>query len=219
MWLEVQYGWKPLLSDIYGAASDLAAKDSQDSQRYNVTVKATRSSADKYRDVLHVQDSIGSNVTLKRSRNTSFDAFIRLDYTMDNPYLHTLAQKGFTNPLSVAWELVPYSFVVDWFLPIGNYLEQLDADSGFSFRAGSLSLRQTTKCWYSATVDPVRTSTKVRTGGCPRCSYYKKTLSRTVYSSSPSGSLGLRNPLSGLHFANATALLSAAFSRKRGGDL
>jgi hypothetical protein len=29
---------------------------------------------------------------------------------------------GLEDPLSTAWELVPYSFVADWFLPIGDYL-------------------------------------------------------------------------------------------------
>jgi len=30
---------------------------------------------------------------------------------------------GLQDPASVAWELLPWSFVVDWFIPIGNWLE------------------------------------------------------------------------------------------------
>jgi hypothetical protein len=29
---------------------------------------------------------------------------------------------GLVNPLEIAWEVVPYSFVVDWFLPVGSYI-------------------------------------------------------------------------------------------------
>jgi len=29
---------------------------------------------------------------------------------------------GLVDPVQIAWEVVPYSFVVDWFLPIGTYL-------------------------------------------------------------------------------------------------
>jgi hypothetical protein len=29
---------------------------------------------------------------------------------------------GLVNPAEIAWEVVPYSFVVDWFLPIGSYI-------------------------------------------------------------------------------------------------
>ena len=40
--------------------------------------------------------------------------------------LSTPRSLGLTDPLSVAWELIPYSFVVDWFYPIGTYLENLN---------------------------------------------------------------------------------------------
>jgi hypothetical protein len=30
---------------------------------------------------------------------------------------------GLKDPLSVAWELLPYSFVADWFIPIGDFLQ------------------------------------------------------------------------------------------------
>lgn len=35
-------------------------------------------------------------------------------------------QLGLVDPATVVWELIPYSFVVDWFLPIGSYLENLN---------------------------------------------------------------------------------------------
>jgi hypothetical protein len=40
--------------------------------------------------------------------------------------LSTLGAYGFTNPLSVAWELVPYSFVADWFANTGDFIASLD---------------------------------------------------------------------------------------------
>jgi hypothetical protein len=43
---------------------------------------------------------------------------------------------GITNPALVAWELVPFSFVADWFLPIGNFLGFLDATLGLEFVSG-----------------------------------------------------------------------------------
>ena len=35
-------------------------------------------------------------------------------------------QLGLADPATVVWELIPYSFVVDWFIPIGSYLENLN---------------------------------------------------------------------------------------------
>jgi hypothetical protein len=43
---------------------------------------------------------------------------------------------GLTNPLAVVWEKVPYSFVVDWFIPISDYLSTLDATQGLVFMKG-----------------------------------------------------------------------------------
>jgi hypothetical protein len=40
---------------------------------------------------------------------------------------------GFTNPLQVAWELVPLSFVVNWFVDVSSALETYDiGDRGVS---------------------------------------------------------------------------------------
>jgi hypothetical protein len=37
--------------------------------------------------------------------------------------LHSL---GVTKPLSVIWELVPFSFVVDWFVSVGEWISSLE---------------------------------------------------------------------------------------------
>jgi hypothetical protein len=41
-------------------------------------------------------------------------------------YDQSLAKWTSLNPLSVAWELVPYSFVVDWFYDVGSYMRNLE---------------------------------------------------------------------------------------------
>lgn len=45
------------------------------------------------------------------------------------------------NPLEVGYEMIPLSFVLDWFIPIGNWLSSLDAYSGVSQIWGSTSTR------------------------------------------------------------------------------
>jgi hypothetical protein len=41
---------------------------------------------------------------------------------MENEHETVNQSLGLADPLSVAWELTPWSFVVDWFLPVGDYL-------------------------------------------------------------------------------------------------
>ena len=43
-------------------------------------------------------------------------------------------------PLPTAWELLPFSFVADWFLNIGTFLEAWTTKEGWSFLAGSQSV-------------------------------------------------------------------------------
>ncbi len=37
--------------------------------------------------------------------------------------LATQRSLGLTDPYSVAWDLLPFSFIADWFIPIGTYLD------------------------------------------------------------------------------------------------
>jgi len=43
----------------------------------------------------------------------------------------------FGNPTNWAWELIPFSFVVDWGIPIGQWLEDLDTLKNISFVSGT----------------------------------------------------------------------------------
>lgn len=57
-------------------------------------------------------------------RTTSLHGY----YTLRNvELLSAFGQYGVTNPLATAWELTPFSFVVDWWLNIGEVLDSLDS--------------------------------------------------------------------------------------------
>jgi hypothetical protein len=42
-----------------------------------------------------------------------------------NPNMFLANQLGFLNPALVAWELVPFSFVVDWFVNVGAVISSM----------------------------------------------------------------------------------------------
>jgi len=135
-WLELQYGWKPLLNDVYGSAELLAQKFYTESKG-----KAVASAKRSYtRVVTGVSESIPYEDTI----TTEVEVKYTLYYSTTTEALHTLSQVGISNPAVLAWELLPYSFVVDWFVPIGNYLSSIDATLGLSFLQGAKTVFERT---------------------------------------------------------------------------
>jgi hypothetical protein len=51
---------------------------------------------------------------------------------VDNPTLRAASEAGLTNPLSVAWEMTPFSWVADYFLKIGGFLSSFTALEGLT---------------------------------------------------------------------------------------
>lgn len=49
------------------------------------------------------------------------------------------------NPLELAWEVIPFSFVVDWAVPVGDYLSALDALKDVKSVIGTVTTRKKTK--------------------------------------------------------------------------
>lgn len=124
-WLEFQYGWKPLLQDAYGAAELLGYHAAND--LYHERVEAEAVERKPIKDTF----AVGTGAGLVHSKTK-----ILVNYRLDSASRAALAQTGISNPALLAWELLPYSFVIDWFIPIGNYLESLQQFSGFDFVSG-----------------------------------------------------------------------------------
>jgi hypothetical protein len=68
--------------------------------------------------------------------------------------LRTLNQLGLLNPLSLIYELTPWSFVVDWFVPIGPVLNALTAPAGLIFVSGTKSVKSSFTGGFEHWKDP-----------------------------------------------------------------
>jgi hypothetical protein len=212
-WLELQYGWRPLMSDVYGSADALRETEGN-GNAYRVSVTATA----KQTDPISWKKGTGvfgpPVLYINVHGKVKHIARVNLVYKLENPLLASLASIGVTNPLALAWELLPYSFVVDWFTPLGSWINSMDAALGYSFLGGSRTvfqeLEESGKGFSGTFGNPLGTT--IVPLGYP--SYYcrRMSMTRTVYSSSPLPRFpGFKNPLSTGHVANAMALLATAF--------
>lgn len=107
LWLEYSFGWKPMLGDIYQGVQtlgkpvpggDYSGKGRQD---WKLNTLTSSSGA-----------RINATVRCKQG------AFI----WVSNPNQYLSQQLGLVNPLLIAWELVPFSFLVDWVADVGTCL-------------------------------------------------------------------------------------------------
>ncbi|DAD49870.1 TPA_asm: maturation protein [ssRNA phage EMS014] len=190
-WLEIQYGWLPLLSSSYEAMKWLETKE-----REPVKLKVRGSAS-------HARSYISSSAF---SSPFSGDVRTRIQYiwkmSRDQPGLSTLAELGFLDPEVILWEKVPYSFVVDWFVPIGTWLET----RAFLKKASGQYIRSQSTIARIPSCPPVKSSWgKVAAGGYSQ-SYFS--FGRTVgnIATIPVPAPAVRWGLEGKRIANAIAL-------------
>jgi hypothetical protein len=122
-WLEIRYGWQPVLNSIF----DLAEFNRTKAKRFRVE-------GSKVHDVppTAYYDDVQTDpeITGTGHYTAKYVCAFRGDYWVRD---HELFDKGRLtplNPASLLWELLPYSFVADWFVDIGGYLQNLESAMG-----------------------------------------------------------------------------------------
>jgi hypothetical protein len=114
-WLQLQYGWLPLLADVQNGAQFIAHHTNVGFQkvvRASFTKRTGTPSNSSPFNILIPSGEDGFEVSYFNRKS--------IKATLSEVNVPQLA--GLTDPWSVAWELMPYSFVVDWFVPVGNWL-------------------------------------------------------------------------------------------------
>jgi hypothetical protein len=192
-----------LLSDIYGTADALSKRPKGD---WRVTAKGTKSQKDLFTATWGDFDA-GYGTAEVTSK-----AMTRIDCLPQNEAIISLASLGILNPLEVAWEVTPFSFVVDWVYPIGDWLNSLDAMLGYGSAYTSTSVFVKMK-WSEVGRSIPYNSISVVENSYKGSKYVVK-LNRSASSGVPMPTLPpLKDGRSLGHMANGLALLSQAFGR------
>lgn len=143
-WMSWRYGWIPLFGDISSAAQAAASTLYYKGETKCVLVRGPRLEETVISDLPASDASYGfgsglpsSPKTVTRINRQSTKAWLTLECRSRS--LQLLEQFGIANPLALAWELVPMSFVADWFVGIGDYLSSQTALLGLRVLDGGTS--------------------------------------------------------------------------------
>lgn len=217
-WLEYSYAWKPLLKDIYDHCEALASA----AVKTDFVFRHARASARTER--FHSFKGSDGNgcfnwtVSQRTIRRSSIEVYYRLPLSG----ISNIQALGVINPLEVVWEIVPFSFVVDWFLPVGDLIRSFSAYNGLEFFSGL-----TTSNTISIKDLSFVSNGRKNPGGGPDHTYkgngsgkartWSEEKSRSAINDfPPPPSLEFKDPRSFAHAASAIALLQVLFLQGSG---
>lgn len=204
LWLEYQYGWRPLLSDIYGSCEEIA-----DTFYAPKMLRISATSREDIDQKDNVDMSIPHERVSRTIRNRSHVVFM---FSEPTEWTNVLSRTGLSNPAHLAWELMPYSFVIDWIVPVGDYLSNLDATVGLNFVKGSTTTRQTIE--LTSRIVSHKSTYLVHTKSGSVVTRMRDTKSRRVYTSVPSVPRPTVKPSMGVERGlSALSLLTQIFTR------
>lgn len=212
-WLEYSYGWKPLFQDVYGHAEALASVHYE--QNGIVRVVSGKAETQIERTELTQLGTWSVKRSTTSTRSCRVTCFYKIPIGTINP-VHAF---GMNNPLELAWELVPFSFVADWFLPIGDALKSLTATSGLEFASGYRTDRELTtntcECSGNGQWMDAGGGRKYQGSANVVASEVGRVKTRSILNSFPMPNWPeWKDPRSLSHSASALALLNSIFLRK-----
>lgn len=117
-WLAFQYGWKPLAQDVFDTVNGILGG------RSNLCIARARASDT---DTVTLRAGIPTSGFIEVQKiEYSCWVEIKCKFDINSNAANDLSRYTSLNPVSIAWELVPFSFVVDWVVDVGGYLRNLE---------------------------------------------------------------------------------------------
>lgn len=138
-WLQLQYGIRPLVSD----ASALIEKLKEQLASGELLLKSTGTQTEPLTDSqVFGTRPIGQTIPfVVTSNNSKRSAKVECVYRISDTAAKAYASVNFTNPFYLGWVATPYSFLVDWLVPVGDWLNGMGAALGCEFHSAWITQR------------------------------------------------------------------------------
>lgn len=144
-WLELNYAWMPLIASVVDGLETL-----DKGLKQPVTSVLSRREDHTYGKPQSPDQYVRVDGSFKRGINGSYTFKIR------NYLLYSANQLGLLNPIGLAWELMPLSFVIDWMFHVGTFLESLSLPIALDFLHGWITT-YVDNSWEATRVGPEST--------------------------------------------------------------
>jgi len=220
-WLEYRYGWQPILMDCESIGKEVKARaDASNAVRKRKVSRAgaaeNRSGSKAWSSEGVPYKSWGTSGLATTKVSVRCSAGVLYDQTV-NTALKSLDKTLGVRPSDLPatfWETVPYSFVVDWFVNVGDWIQAITPVPGIDVRGSWLTTvsettRKVTGTMLSCGKTPRQLEEDPRDHGGSFGSSERKTLryERVSNPSVPITPVWTGKPMSLLHSVDSIALL------------
>lgn len=135
-WMEYRYAWTPLVLGIYDMV-DLLDNQTRlplltTTRKREVRSSSSSSSVDTFHGGYYPWP-----IVLKTENISEDIVYVVITTTPKRLFWQSLNDAGVVNPASVMWESIPFSWMADWFVNIGDYLSAQFAIFNTSLKGGT----------------------------------------------------------------------------------
>lgn len=207
LWLEYQYGWKPLVNDIFDGANEIRKAFSQKAPSEDFYTVSRSGAA----GLILPPGASSAPIQVTYSNTALAGVKGKLRYTINDSFVAYMSSLRLADPAYIAWTALPYSFIVDWILPVGDMLSALHGHVGLKFRGGHITTRvDAHQSASGGRINPFQGYPSTRSGTATAevsCVY----ITRTALSSFPGFAPYVKFPFGGPErIASALALIGSA---------
>lgn len=137
-WMQYQFGVRPLLNDVDNATTYLADKLAQGTPMI-VRAKAGAERVDTYMGSRNCSGDGMGLLNIRPRIEETCQVHYSVVYEMPTGQVSDLTSLGLDNPWNVGWEVARLSWMVDYVVGVGDWLQSFTAANGLVFREGCRS--------------------------------------------------------------------------------